>query len=75
VKWCVSQDDIAFPPRLDMIKDLVLHLEKKGLGIPAPPLGKNWISQFLKRHPGWANFQPSLKSISDWFSSKGKDFV
>lgn len=51
VKWCFSQDDIGFPPRLDMVKDMALHLEKKRIGVQPPPLGKNWVSRFLKRHP------------------------
>jgi len=51
VKGCFGQDDIGFPPRLDMVKDMALHLEKKRIGVQPPPLGKNWVSQFLKRHP------------------------
>ena len=50
VKWCFSQDDIGFPPRLDMVKDMALYLEKKRLGVLPPPLGKNWVSRFPKRH-------------------------
>ncbi|KAG0637162.1 hypothetical protein HOY80DRAFT_1052509 [Tuber brumale] len=40
VKWCFSQDDIGFPPRLDMVKTMVLHLEKKCSGVQ-PPLWAN----------------------------------
>ena len=51
VKWCFSQDDIGFPSRLNMVKDMALHLEKKHLGVLSLPLGKNWMSRLLKWHP------------------------
>jgi len=54
VKWCFTQDDIGFPPRLDMVKDMAIHLEFKRTGEVPPPLGKNWISRFLRRHPDLA---------------------
>jgi len=34
-----------------MVKDMVLHLERKHIGGPPTPLGKSWVSQFLRRHP------------------------
>jgi len=54
VKWCFAQDDIGFPPRLDMVKDMALHLEFKRTSISPSPIGHNWMSRFLKRHPGLA---------------------
>jgi len=37
VKWCFCQDDIGFTRRLDMVKDMALHLQKKCIGVqPAP---------------------------------------
>ena len=54
VKWCFTQDDIGFPPRLDMVKDMAIHLESKRTTKPSLPLGKNWISRFLRRHPDLA---------------------
>jgi len=54
VKWCFTQDDIGFPPRLNMVKDMAIHLEFKRTGEVPPPLGKNWISMFLRRHPDLA---------------------
>src|SRR5437899_1727456 len=54
VKWCFSQDDLGFPPRLDMVKDMAAHLEAKRTGEIPPAVGKNWVSRFLKRHPDLA---------------------
>lgn len=50
VKWCFCQDDIGFLPRLDMLKDMAVCLERKRTGSEPPPIGKNWMSRFLKRH-------------------------
>jgi hypothetical protein len=54
VKWCHDQDDRGFPPRLDMVKDMAIHLERKRTGITPPPIGKNWVSRFLNRNPDLA---------------------
>jgi len=54
VKWCFTQDDLGFPPRLDMVKDMAIKLESKRTGKTPLALGKNWISRFLKRHPDLA---------------------
>jgi len=48
IKWCSAQDDISFPPRLDMVKDMALPLEFKRTSISPSPIGHNWMSQFLK---------------------------
>jgi len=50
VKWCFCHDDIGFPPRRDMVKDMVVCLERKRSGSEPPPIGKNWMSRCLKRH-------------------------
>ena len=82
VKWFFSQDDIGFPPRLDMVKDMALHLEKKRLGVLPPSLGKNWVSQFLKRHPRLAlklstqlerqrAYANDLEILRDYFAKLG----
>jgi len=55
-RWCFEQDDREFPPRLDMVKDMALHLESKRMeaGSRPLPLGKNWIRRFLTRNPSLA---------------------
>ena len=50
VKWCEEQDDWAFPPRLDMVRSMAIHLEAKRIGTLAAPLGQKWISCFLNHH-------------------------
>jgi len=54
VKWCFDQDDRGFPPKLSMVRDMGLHLERKRLGKVSDAFGKNWMSRFLKRHPNLA---------------------
>jgi len=49
VKFCFAQDDIGLPPRLAMVKDMSIHLGLKRTGDTPLPLGKNWISLFLRR--------------------------
>ena len=82
VKWFFSQDDIGFPPRLDMVKDMALHLEKKRLGVLPPSLGKNWVSRFRKRHSRLAlklstqlerqrAYANDLEILSDYFAKLG----
>ena len=52
VKGCFSQDDIGFPPRLDMVKDMVLHVKKKRIGVQPPPLAKAGCHDFRRDiHP------------------------
>ncbi|PWW75088.1 hypothetical protein C7212DRAFT_206062, partial [Tuber magnatum] len=41
VKWCSRPDDIGFPPCLDMVKDMAIHLKSKRTGMLALPLGRN----------------------------------
>jgi len=55
-RWCYKQDDRGFPPQLDMVKDMALHLESKRMaaGSHPVPLGKNWIKRFLTRNPSLA---------------------
>jgi len=55
VKWCEEQDDRGFPPRLDMVRIMAIHLEEKRTRIIAAPLGQKWISRFLNRHPTLAS--------------------
>ena len=50
VKWCHDQDDRGFPPHLDMVKDMALHLEEHRTGQQPTPIGKHWISRFLNRN-------------------------
>lgn len=47
VKFCFEMDDRGFPPRLDYIKDMALHLHEKRIGYKPLPIGKNWITRFL----------------------------
>jgi len=54
VKWCFTQDDLGFPPCLDIVKDMANKLESKRTGKTPLALGKNWISRFVKRHPDLA---------------------
>ena len=54
VKFCFDQDDRGFPARLDMIRDMAIHLERKRIGCQPTPLGKHWIPRFLKRQPALA---------------------
>jgi len=51
VKWCFDMDDRGFPARLDNVREMALHLEGKRVGGTIEPLGKNWITRFLNRHP------------------------
>ena len=37
-----------------MVKDFAIHLERSRTGVQPPPLGKNWIQRFQKRHPDLA---------------------
>lgn len=55
VRWCYENDDRGFPPRLDLVQDMARHLERKRTGLAPAPLGKNWITRFLNRHPDLAN--------------------
>jgi len=55
VKWCQEQDDRGFPPRLDMVRSMAIHLEEKRTGTIAATLGQQWISRFLNRHPTLAS--------------------
>jgi hypothetical protein len=64
VKWILKLDDYGFPPRLDLLWQLVEKLEIKEQEALKEPynaegsknmvydaIGKNWIPQFLNRHP------------------------
>lgn len=51
VKWCFDINDRGFPARLDNVREMGLHLEGKRVGGTLEPLGKNWITRFLNRHP------------------------
>jgi len=55
-RWYFEQDDRGLPPRLDMVKDMALHLESKRMEADSHPLprGKNWIRRFLTRNPSLA---------------------
>ena len=55
VKFCFEMDDCGFPPRLDYVKDMALHLHEKRIGYKPLPIGKNWITRFLSRHPDLAS--------------------
>ena len=59
VKWILKLDDWGFPPRLDRLWEKVNVLAKvedsgrydQATGTPPPHIGRNWITQFLDRHP------------------------
>ncbi|KAG0639414.1 hypothetical protein HOY80DRAFT_886333, partial [Tuber brumale] len=46
-----DMDDRGFPPPLDNVRAMALHLETKRLGKMSEPRGKNWATHFLNRHP------------------------
>jgi len=54
VRWCQRQDDNGFPPRLDMVKEMAIFLERKRTGVEPLPVGQNWITRFLTRNPALA---------------------
>lgn len=60
VKFCFEMDDRGFPPRLDHVKDMALNLEQNRIGKEPGPMGKNWISRFLNRHPALASKYSTL---------------
>lgn len=82
VKFCLDQDDRGFPPRLDMVKDMALNLERKRTSAEPSPIGKHWVSRFLKRQPSLAlkmstqlerqrEHAKDPKLLQDYFSKLG----
>jgi len=53
---------VGFPPKLSIVRDMGLDLERKSLKNESEGFGKKKISGFLKRHPNWAiKFSTKLK--------------
>jgi hypothetical protein len=49
-KWILDMDDRGLPPTQDIVRkmaDLLLSERKSG---PSTSIGKNWVSNFIKRH-------------------------
>ena len=45
-------DDYGWPPKLDYVKQIAIgFIKSHGIQREEPKLGKNWITQFLDRHP------------------------
>ena len=47
VKRSIHQDDRGFPPKLSIVLDMGLHLERKRFGKVSDAFGKNRMSRFL----------------------------
>jgi len=53
VRWCNHLDDLGFPPKLTMVKQIGEHLIQKRAG--QQTLGKHWLKRFLDRNPELAS--------------------
>jgi hypothetical protein len=82
VRWCTQLDDYGFPPRLDILLQLVRSLVTKEQGLEQD-IGKNWITRFLNRHPEVAAkyasridrqraYASNPRTVQDHFNKLGK---
>lgn len=53
-EWIAKVDGFGWPPRVEYVREMALGFIRSH-GIRNPKLGKNWMTQFLDRHPDLAS--------------------
>jgi hypothetical protein len=83
VEWVISRDTRGVAPRVSHVQEMAYLLRQADSSIPLPPqkpLGKNWVTGFIKRHESIKsrfarryNYQCALcedpKAMKKWFDS------
>jgi hypothetical protein len=78
IEWIISRDTRGTPPRHSHVHEMANILLQEDSKTPIKPVGKNWVTQFIKRHEPIQsrfarryNYQRALcedpKVIDDWF--------
>jgi hypothetical protein len=78
IEWIISRDTRGTPPRNSHVHEIANILLQEDSETPIKPVGKNWVTQFIKRHKliqsrfaRRYNYQRALcedpKVISEWF--------
>jgi len=84
VRWITCLTIIGYPPRYPTLKEMTEEVRKRRVkeinndGIEYPKIGKEWVQQFLRRHPELAGVTPqsidatrvkdmSYEHLQQWF--------
>jgi hypothetical protein len=51
IEWIFQLHRLGIPARPSRISGMAEHIRRNRTGTDSPPLGKNWVSGFTKRHP------------------------
>ena len=51
IEWIFQLHRLGVPARPSRVRGMAEHIRRTRTGADVPPLGKNWVTKFTKRHP------------------------